>query len=289
MKKKDSKSQGIFETIRQVNEQERRRIDEKNEKELIRHEKQRNEYGKTLEEDKKKLLKLKQGMISRENAVGSDIEEKKKYTIWQKFKNFIYHNKWWLGFASFFAIVAGFLIYDKLTATKPDLSFMLLSDNIDINAQYEDIGKYFDSIIKDYNDDGEKYANILCIPISADEDVNSSGGLYESNLARLNAEFQLGQTMIVIADKNSDSLIVPEENLADLEKRYPDNGNIKKYGFYLKNTKFAELVGFKGELPEDLYIGVRKITDTLSSEKETKRNYDIAMETLDKLIKELTK
>lgn len=288
MKKKDKKSQGIFETIRQVNQQEQRKIDEENEKELLRHEKQRDEYGKILEEDKKKLLKLKQGMISREKAVGSDIEEKKKYTIWQKFKNFIYHNKWWLGFASFFAIVAGFLIYDKLTATKPDLTFMLLSDNTDLYAQYEDMGKYFDSIIKDYNDDGEKYANILYIPISDDEDSNTVG-IYESNLARLNAEFQLGQTMLVIADKNTDSLIVPEETLVDLEKRYPDNNNIKKYGFYLKGTKFAELVGFNGELPEDLYIGVRKITDTLTSEKETKRNYDIAMETLDKLVRDLTK
>lgn len=282
------KKNGIFEAIRQVDENERRKLEAQKEKALEKHDRQREKYAEHLAEEKIELLKLKQGIIDKSEKLDLKPDEKKRYNLWQKFKNFVYHNKWWLGITSFFVLIAAFLIYDKLSATKSDIIFMLLCDDTEIYSEYDDMIKYFDSITEDYNNDEKKYSNILYIPISDNDDSNNIG-LYESNLTRLSAEFQMGETMLVIADKKSDELVVPQENLVDLEKLYPDNPNVKGYAFYLKNTKFAERIGYTGSISDDMYIGLRKITKTLTSEKDMKKNYDFAADMLDKLIKDLSK
>lgn len=289
MDKNKKDTQGIFETIRQVDEREKQKLEEKKEKELKAQEKEREEYGKTLAEEKVELLKLKQGVISESDKLDMKPDEKKHYTLWQKFKNFIYHNKWWLGISTFFVLIAAFLVYDTLTTVKPDVKFMLLCDDTDLYMHYEDMGEYFDQFTEDYNDDGEYCADILYIPISDNEESNSAG-LYESSMTKLSAEFQMGETMLVIADGKSADLICPEETLVNLEELYPDNPNVKDYGFYLKDTDFASLIGYsEGEIPDDLYIGIRKVTQTLTSEKDMREHYDYAIETLDKIIKELSK
>lgn len=289
MDKNKKKKQGIIDTVRQVDEKERQKLEAEKEEELKAQEKEREEYGKTLAEEKVELLKLKQGVISESDKLDLIPDEKKHYTPWQKFKNFIYHNKWWLGISTFFVLIAAFLVYDTLTTTKPDIKFMLLCNDTELYYRIEDIGKYFDQFTDDYNDDDKKCADILYIPISENEDTNSMG-LYESSLTKLSAEFQMGETMLVIADKNSAELIMPEETLVNLEELYPDNPNVKEYGFYLKDTDFAELIGYTdGNIPDDIYIGIRKVTQTLTSEKEMQEHYDQAIETLDKIIKELSK
>lgn len=289
MDKNKKKKQGIIDTVRQVDEKERQKLEAEKEEELKAQEKEREEYGKTLAEEKVELLKLKQGVISESDKLDLKPDEKKHYTPWQKFKNFIYHNKWWLGISTFFVMMAAFLVYDTLTTTKPDIKFMLLCNDTELYYRIEDIGKYFDQFTDDYNDDDKNCADILYIPISENEDTNSMG-LYESSLTKLSAEFQMGETMLVIADKNSAELIMPEETLVNLEELYPDNPNVKEYGFYLKDTDFAELIGYTdGNIPDDIYIGIRKVTQTLTSEKEMQEHYDQAIETLDKIIKELSK
>lgn len=288
MAKNKEKKQGIIDTVRQVDEKERQKLEQKKADELKAEEKEREEYGKTLAEEKVELLKLKQGVISESDKLDLKPDEKKHYSPWQKFKNFIYHNKWWLGISTFFVLIAAFLVYDTLTTTKPDIKFMLLCNDTELYYKIEDIGKFFDQFTDDYNDDGKNCADILYIPISENDDTNSMG-LYESSLTKLSAEFQMGETMLVIADKNSAELIMPEETLVNLEELYPDNPHVKDYGFYLEDTDFAELIGYSdGNIPDDMYIGIRKVTQTLTSEKEMQEHYDYAIETLDKIIKELS-
>ena len=73
-------------------------------------------------------------------------------------------------------------------------------------------------------------------------------------------------------------MIIPDETLINLEELYPDNPNIKGYGFYLKGTDFASEIGYEeNDIPDDLYIGVRKVDKNLSSAKKTKENYDHAL------------
>ncbi len=285
------KNQGIFEVIKQVDEKEKADIEKEKSETLKNDEKKRDEYSKSLSEDKRELLKLKQGIISESEKLNLSKEEEKHYTPWQKVKNFFYHNKWWLGISTFFVLVAAFLVYDTLTTIKSDIKFMLLCDDTELYLYYQNIASYFDEFTEDYNKDGKNHVDVLYIPISDDEETNNKSlNAYDSNLTKLSSEFQMGETMLVIADGKSADLIVPEETLVNLEELYPDNPNVRGYGFYLKDTDFASLIGYtEGNVLDDLFIGVRKVAKTLTSEKKTQEQYDYALETLDKIIRTLSK
>lgn len=290
MDNKKEKKQSIFETVRQVDENEKRKLEEKKAAAAKIEERKREQYNKTLAEERVELLKIKQGLITESDKIDLSPDDEKQYTFWEKIKNFVYHNKWWLGITTFFVLIAAFLVYDTLTTTKSDINIMLLCDDTELYTHYKDIGKYFDSLTEDYNNDGENYANVLYIPISDDENANTKSlSPYDSNLTKLSSEFQMGETMLVIADKKSADLIIPDETLINLEELYPDNPNIKGYGFYLKGTDFASEIGYEeNDIPDDLYIGVRKVDKNLSSAKKTKENYDHALIMLENVINDLS-
>lgn len=219
MDNKKEKKQSIFETVRQVDENEKRKLEEKKAAAAKIEKRKREQYNKTLAEERVELLKIKQGLITESDKIDLSPDDEKQYTFWEKIKNFVYHNKWWLGITTFFVLIAAFLVYDTLTTTKSDINIMLLCDDTELYTHYQDIGKYFDSLTEDYNNDGENYANVLYIPISDDENANTKSlSPYDSNLTKLSSEFQMGETMLVIADKKSADLIIPDETLINLEE-----------------------------------------------------------------------
>ena len=74
-------------------------------------------------------MRLKQGVIEDSDKVFRDEEPEKHYTLLQRIGNWFYHAKWWLGIATFLALLGAFLIYDVVTRENPDLSVLLLSAN----------------------------------------------------------------------------------------------------------------------------------------------------------------
>ncbi len=289
MKENKKKEKGILDTVREVNEKEKQAVRDKKAKLAKEYEIEREEYAKSIQEDKLELLKLKSGVITESEKLKSN-EEEKHYTKWQKFKNFIYHSKWWLGIATFFAAVAIFLVVDTLTQTKPDLNVMLLSDDVELYSRYDQMTQWFQNISGDINKDGKEFVNVMYIPVSDNKESNENNEIYyyDTTLTKLSAQFQLGQSMMIIGDENCKELIEAEESLVNLEELFPDCPYIDGYRLCLSETGFAEKIGYNGELPEDIYIGLRKVTDTLMSDKDTKENYDKAYDVLKKVIEDLS-
>lgn len=286
--KKKKKEPGFIETVRNINNKEELEKQERLEK---LNEEQREKYGQQIAEEKIEVLKMKQGVIEQSDKFTSNDKNKKVYTKTEKFKNFIYHNKWWLGIASFMVIIAAFLIYDTLTTIRSDVRVMLLSDNDELQTHTEQIHEFFNSYVIDYNDDGRNYTDIVFIPISADQEKNISSGYgYENSLTNLSTQFQLGECMMLIADSAADVYIEPETTLENLETYFPDCPYVDGCKLYLKDTDFAAMIGLKpSDIPDDLYIAVRKIASNLSTEETNKTNHDNAVETLKAVIKDLTK
>lgn len=275
----------IFSTAAKVRKSEQEKRDKRQKELAKKEEKKREEYEQVLAEEKVEILKIKQGMEYDPNKLDLSPDEGKKYTLWQKFKNFIYHNKWWLGITSFLVFVVGVLVYDSITSVDTDINVLFLSDNTDIYYHYDGLTDFLNECIDDYNDDGEKYGNIIYVPISEDYETQvGAGGAYDTNVSKLSSEFQMGESMLIFADSQTDELILPETTLENLEELYPNDPNIKGYKFYLKDTEFAKLIGLDSEIPDDLYIGVRKITRTISPEKNTRKNHDLAIKTLEKIM-----
>lgn len=286
MSKNDNK-QGFAENN---GENEKKNLQEFEEKKTLKQkneEKKREEYEKNLAEERVELLKLKQGVISESDKLQLSPDEEKQYTKWQKFKNFIYHSKWWLGVAGVIVCIAVFLVYDNLTTVRPDVIAMLLSNDQTVYEHYEGMETYLNELIEDYNGDHKTKAGLIYIPMSEKEEENMVG-TYETSASKLSNQLRTGDTMIVIADSKSDKFIFPDDLLVDLEKFYPDNPNVKGVRFYLKGTGFAKKIGYtEGDVPDDLYIGIRKVTNSFTPEDEMQEHYEYAMMALDALVNDL--
>ena len=241
-------------------------------------------YEKQLREERLELIRLKQGVIEESETIHEEQEEQKKYTIWQKIGNFFYHNKWWMGIGCFMAFVVGFLIYSTVTTVRADLVVLLVSDDDAFNAQCSyRIEEIFEQYIEDENGDGEISVDVYYIP-SSEASAQMSG--FTGDSTKLFAEFQIGESLLVISDLDADAFIVPDSTLDDLEPHFGDYTQTEAFRFYLHDTDFAESVGWTEPLDKDIYIGIRKVKDTFSFKEEMQENYDIAFPALRKFIEE---
>lgn len=246
--------------------------------------KQRLGYEKKLQQEKIELLRMKQNNSNESDIIPTEeTEETPERTLGQKISSFFYLNKWWLGLLAMFGIIAGFLIYDYVTKKNPDTVILFFEDNDDIDKLA--LRDYIQPFCEDFNDDGKIIPDVYYIPYTGDDQKDYSSG----TSTKLMAEMQSAEAMIVICNEKSAEAISPEYALVNLEELYPDNPHVKKYGFYLKDTEFAEKIGYSGTIDDDVYIGIRKPMKTAwASEKDMQKVYDESIIVFDRIIQDLT-
>jgi ribonuclease BN (tRNA processing enzyme) len=141
----------------------------------------------------------------------------------------------------------------------------------------------FEQYIEDENGDGEISVDVYYIPASEEAAIQSG---YTGDSTKLFAEFQVGQSLLVISDTDADAFIVPDSTLDDLEPKLGMYEQTEGFRFYLHDTDFAEAVGWEEPLDEDIYIGIRKVKDSFSFKEEMQKNYEIAFPALQKFAEE---
>ena len=251
--------------------------------------KKREEYAKSLNEDRIALIKAKQGVADVEIAKDEELIEK-NLTFKEKLSSFIYLNKWWLGILSCCAVVFGVVAYDFLSKENADLTILLLTDEMGFYSNSENISKLFSEYVGDINGDGEVVVNIHYMPIgSGDSDsAELQADPYMLNSHKLDSELKIGNAVIIIADSQADKYLNPKNTLLNLSELFPENEHINEYGFYLKDTEFVERVAEEMELSDDVYIGIRQFKEGLPNEKKLKKNIDKAYPAFEKLINDIS-
>lgn len=283
MKKKTS----IFDTVRELKNNEELKSQKKLERKIERN---REKYGKQIAEDKKEVLKVRQGVIDESEAFSDEEKEKKKYSLKDKIGNFFYHNKWWLGITTLFVVIVTFLVVDRLMLVQGDIGIILTTDVDAVEYCKDGISDYFESIVSDFNKDKKHHVDIVAIPISYDMDKNYKTAMgYENSVTNLSEQFQLSLNMLVLGDSAVDYFVEPDEFYEDLEKFFPDCPYVEGNKFYLKDTDFAERIGCNpDDIPDDLYLAVRLPMNNLGNDKTSQKNYDHAMATIKSVIEDLS-
>lgn len=274
------REKGILETIREVNEKERaqKKIDETEriKKESRKKDLENEEYSRQLRNEKIELMKIKQGLaediVVEETAVN--------YTLRQKISAFVYCNKVILIWAFVFVCIAVFLVVDLIRKDRPDFTVMMMANDYQFDMLTDNFEEIINEYIEDYNDNGETHSTGYYMPLSDDLPAPT----LEASSTKLFAFMQDGETMLVLADAEADKRYLPEMVLENIEELYPENEHIRGYGFYLAGTKFAEEIGYEGEFPEDVYIGIRKVSTGAPYREKMQMNYDRAKIVLDGLI-----
>lgn len=283
-------SQSVIQTAREIQMkqlEEQQKIQQELERKRAEREKiKREEYERQLLEEKKELIRLKQGQVEKSEIIHEEAPEEKKLTLWQKITNFFYHNKWWLGIGVLIACIGIFLIYDLATKRKPDYSILMVTQNDEIGYS-EAFIDYLESYCEDFNDDGRILASVMYIPYSDNAQYNYANGID----TKLTAEFQTNDAVIVLGGEKTTNFLDPEKVFVNLEELYPDNPNVDGYVFYLKDTEFAEHLGIPEEsVTDDMFLAIRKPQKLLySDESELQETYDKDFPIFDSIIKDLTK
>ena len=258
-------------------------------KQLELREKQRREaYDKRIIEEKKELMRLKQGVIEESSLIPENEDETEiSLSLWGKIKNFLYHNKWWLGLACFAVLLGGYLVHDILTKPRPDMIVLLIGKYPSI-GEAEYLSDYVESFADDFNGDGKTEAEVYYIDYNSENDyanyVNGSD-------TKLTTEMQIADAVMVIADKKFTDMIEAENVFVDLSELFPDNEHIDKQFFYLKDTDFAKHVcAAKSDIHDDTYIAVRAPKRLLYADADDmQKTYDKDMPVIRKIIEDLSK
>lgn len=283
----------VLENMRRINEkQHREELEAEAEREKERAEKERLErerYEKKLERDRIELMKLKQGIISDED-IPHEAEPVKEYTAWEKIGNFFYHNKMPLIVGALIVLLAVFLIRDVVTNKKPDVSIMIMASDSELDFRTGDIEKLLEPYCEDFNGDGEVYVRVSYLPAVYSDD-NLDAYFNQSAQTKLMAEFQSGDSIIVIADADTCHTVgidTVSENgnpvdpiLVDMRTIYPDDENCIELGYMLSGTDFAEDIKYTA-MSDSLFIGFRLPREALgvNMEKFT-ANYNNALKLWD--------
>ncbi|MDE6034896.1 MAG: hypothetical protein K2G36_03195 [Ruminococcus sp.] len=281
--KKIDVNKSVFQTAKEMREQQeeemRRQIE-------LRKRKKQEEYDKKIQAERLELIRLKQGVIEESDTIREEHPEEIQLSVWRKIRNFFYHNKWWLFLAIFFVTLAVYLTYTLVTRPNPDMIVLVLCDNDTIgnSAGFED---YLENFIEDYNGNGEIKVSTYYIPYSDNSYVNYQMGID----TKFTTEMQSADAVIIVGGSNVNDVLDPHNTLVDLSEIYPDNVQVRDYGFFLKNTDFAERIGVDpAEITGDLYIGIRKPRNLLYSDTEDmQETYDRDFPVLDKIIEDLSK
>lgn len=286
----------VFEVNRELQKQrqeEQERLERLAEEKRLAREKARQEaYDKKILEERKELIKLKQGLIEDTEAVHEEeAEVAVKRTLWQKLRSFIYLNKWWMVLVLIFGSIAGFLIYNFVTKPKPDIVVLVICDCPAVGDQSE-LQAYIESFAEDFNGNGKILASVYYIQLSDNDYRNYANGTDN----KLTTQLQSANGVIVIGGKSLMDLFTDvktgeiDDVFMDMNELFPGNSHIKSGRFYLKGTKFAERIGIDDkDVPYDMFITIRRPADLLYSDKnEMQETYDKDLPVLEKIIADLS-
>lgn len=248
-------------------------------------------------DDKRELLKLKQGIIEKSDTIKEDKNgygDKAVYEVVgvkNKISNFFYHYKWHVIVTAFVAAVAAFLIISTVTREKGDIRILAFAQTTETagSLYYKsmDIELALEQYTGDYDNNGYTHVDLYFMNINKDQDMN----YYYTNQTKLFSEIGLGVSQMYIADKASILAILGEQDeekaFEDLSALYPDDPQVTdKYYYKVKGSKFAEAALYVESCPEDMYIVVRNenFSSYNSGGNDIAEYHRRAMEVMDNIV-----
>ena len=253
----------------------------------------------SYDDDKRELLKLKQGIITESETIKEEppAADKAHYEVkgfGKKISNFFYLYKWHVIIIAFFAAVAIFLIYTTVTKERGDLRVLLFAEDSDVSSSlyYKnyDFELALEKYTPDFDENGYTHVETFYINLSEEQDPN----YYAMNQTKIFSEVNLGVAQIFIGDRSSLSLIIGEQDegtaYEDLSALYPDDPNVvDKYYYHVKGSRFEKAAMYIDTCPDDLYIVVKnsEFEGYRGYNDEMAENHRRALEVFDNIVKDL--
>ncbi len=241
----------------------------------------------SYQDDKRELLKLKQGLIEESETIQEEKREAVELHGWKKVSNFFYHYKWHVVVITFFVAVVGFFVYDLVKKEQGDIRVLVVTKDSDIAKQVayktKDFELTFEKYCPDFDDSGYVHVDTYNIDLSENIDAN----YMLAGVTKLTGEISFGEAQMYIMDTPSLESIITDgdtSGFVNLEEIYPDNPQIDGIFYKLKGSNFAYMANYVEACPEDLFIVIRKTTDVTANKERAEAAQKKAMEVFDNII-----
>lgn len=221
----------------------------------------------TENEEKRELLKLKQGLIEESDIIETDVHEQpEELKGLAKFENFMYHNKWYIIVGLFFIIVGGFMIYQLLSKEAPDIRVLVVTSNVentpDLYRKTHDIELGLEQYCPDYDQNGNIHVEVYYIDLTKSVDTY----YVTSNTAKFFGEIERGTAQLIICDKGIFSNEFEDEQRAeeefnsmftDLGEALGDDSLKGQKSVKVKDTPLAAAANYENSVPDILVMGIK--------------------------------
>lgn len=251
-------------------------------------------------DDKRELLKLKQGLIEESDVIPVDEHgygDKGKYEVKgakNKLINFFYLYKIPIIVVLFIAFLLSFIIFSAASVEKEDLRVLMLASDPEVCQSFLYKAEDYEAALELYtpNFDGNKYIHVNNYNIDLSESADPNQIMVANT--KLFSEIRMGVAQIFIGDMEQlTELLVVDENgeradaYEDLSLLYPDDPHVvDKYYYQIKGTPFAEAALYN-DCPDNIYMVLRKkdINGVATDDKNNIENHNKAVEVFDNIVK----
>lgn len=241
----------------------------------------------SYQDDKRELLKLKQGLIEESETVKEEKRDTVELHGWKKVSNFLYHYKWHVIVAAFFITVAGFFIYDLVKKEHGDIRVLVVTKETELSKQVnfktKDFELAFEKYCPDFDDSG--YVHVDTYNIDLSDNIQQDYML--ASVTKLTGELSYGEAQMYIMDTPAFESIVTDgdtSGFVNLEELYPDNPQADGIFYRLKGSEFAYMANYVEACPEDLFIVVRRVTDVTANKDRAEAAQKKVLEVLDNIV-----
>lgn len=196
--------------------------------------KKEDERQRKAHEEYIELLKMKQGLIEESELIPeTGYVKMPEMNAWEKFKNYVYHNKVFILIGAFFVALFTFLTVQLVTRKVNDLYVLVISTSpeSELGWRYDDLEEALTKYCPDFDGNGYVKVGVNYIDLSfasGASDYNSAQSM------KFSAEVYTGDSQMYIADEGF------------WEQMYEAEG--------LEEELFVDFSGYFSE--EDLFKGV---------------------------------
>ena len=240
----------------------------------------------SYQDDKRELLKLKQGIIEESETIVE--EEKPKYELhgFKKVENFFYHYKWHVVVGVFFAAVLIFLIQSLITKDQGDIRVLLVAKSHEVadNVAFK-VGEFeqgLEQFCPDFDDNGYVHVDVYNIDLSDNPDPQ----YMLAGVTKATSELMYGEAQMFIVDKEGLSALTNGsfEGLMNLEEMFPDCPYANGIYISVKDSPLSAAAGYVEACPEDLYIVVKDLSLATENKDRAEAAHEKALHVLRNIV-----
>ncbi len=235
--------------------------------------KKEEERERKAHEEYVELLKMKQGLIEESELIPETGYDKiRELHGWEKFWNYVYHNRAFILIGAFLAAIAIFLTVQIATRKIYDLYVLVISTSgeSELVWRYSDIEDALTMYCPDFDGNGYVKVGVNLIDLS-DENGMTEYGAAQS--MKFSSEMYMGESQMFIGDEgfwnylyaNEDALDV--QIFEDLSEYFPEDELYRNTGLHINSTSLHRDARWD-TCPDSINIFLRCEFDTATGNKK---------------------